>query len=169
MARTAVLSVATSVAAAMATHGSTTATATEHSMAIHGYQRRMPRHSTAIATAILPRQVPWQYAAIATVLHGNHHGNFHGRQSTAISMVTHSIPRPSAAIATAILQYAETATELHGDRHGFPRAGVSVGMSMDVTVGMSVDVSVGVSAGLSVGVSVGASWVCPWALPWVLP
>ena len=66
MARVVVLSVTTSVGSAMATHGSTTATATAYSMvtstsiaaAIHGNKRRMPRHCTAIATAILPRQVP---------------------------------------------------------------------------------------------------------------
>ena len=71
----------------------------------------MQRHSTSIATAILPRQVPWQYAAIATALHGYCHGNFHGRRSTAISTENRGIPRPSAAIATEI-------SALHGNCHG---------------------------------------------------
>ena len=136
MARAAVLSVATSVAPIMTFHGRTTATATAYPMAtstpiaatIHGNQRRMLRHSTAVATAVLPQHVPWkyaaiatailQYAAIATDLGGNRHGNFHARQSNAISLEPHGTQWPSAAIATAILQYLAIPTEIHGKCHG---------------------------------------------------
>ena len=76
MARAAVLSVATSVAPIMVIHGSTTAIATAYPMAtstsisakIHANQRRMLRHSTAIATAFHQQQVPWQLGAIATAI-----------------------------------------------------------------------------------------------------
>ena len=139
MASAAVLSVATYVGPAMATHGCTTATVTAYSVststsiavAIYGNQPRMPRHSTAISTAILPRQVPGQYAAIATALPGNYHGNFHGRPSTAISTETHGIPRPSArqfphytvtstAISTGgnLRQLTRQTTAFRGDYHG---------------------------------------------------
>ena len=83
-------------------------------------RRQLPRRSTAIdgECHAIPRQlpwqssqVPWQYSATTTELDGCCHGNFHGRQTTAISTAFRGIPWPSAAIATAILQLEATATE----------------------------------------------------------
>ena len=61
--------------------------------------------------------------AIATELHGCCHGNFHRRQTTAISTPFRGIPRPSAAIATAILQETAIATAISTDVNPlqFPR------------------------------------------------
>ena len=64
-------------------------------MSIHCNFHGKPRHAAAIPV--------------------NCHGNFHGRQPTAVSTENHGIPRPSAAIATAILQYAAIVAELHGN------------------------------------------------------
>ena len=48
----------------------------------HGH----PRPSAAIATGT------FRYSAITTEVRGNHHGNFHGRQTTAISTAIHDNP-----------------------------------------------------------------------------
>ena len=84
-----------------------------YSAAFRGHPRQIPRQSSN------KRQFPRQSS------NGNCHGNFHGRQSTAISTENHGIPRPSAAIATAILQYAAIAAELHGNFHGRQSTAVS--------------------------------------------
>ena len=86
--------------------------------------RQLPRQSTAIngewhgVPRQLPRQVTWQYAAITTVVQGNCHGNFHGRQSIAISTENHDIPRPSVGISTAISAlHKRQFTAIYGNFH----------------------------------------------------
>ena len=89
-ARAAVLSVVNSVVPTMATHGSP-----------RQLPRQFPRTSTKNVRP-LPRQssVPRQFPRTSN------HSNFHGH------------PRPSAAIATAILRYAATTTKVSGNCHG---------------------------------------------------
>ena len=84
-ARAVVLSVAKSVVPIMATHGSP-----------RQLPRQFPRPSAAIATET--RQSPQKFAEV----HGNCHGSFRGRP-TAAKTTIRGHPRPSAAIATAII------------------------------------------------------------------
>ena len=136
MVRAAVLSVATSLVPTMATHGSTTATATAYSVAtstsiaavIHGNQRQMPRHSTSIATVILPRQVPWVYVEIDTELHSCCNANFHRRQTTATSMAFRGHPRQLPRKFSNTRQLSRTSTAIATD-------GISANVSADVAAG----------------------------------
>ena len=97
----------------------------------HGTRWLLPRQFPRTSNHSNFHGLPWHSMAICGNCHGNpptrgnchgiqgnFHGNFHGRQSPAISTETHGIPRPSSAIATAILQYVAIATELHGNCHG---------------------------------------------------
>ena len=102
------------------------ATSASIAEAIHGNQRRMPRQSYHGKCHGNTRQLPRHFTAIApaistdvnsAAIRGNCHGNFRGKQRqffTAISKAKHGIPRPFAAIATAI-------SALRGNRRYYQR------------------------------------------------